>query len=45
MSRASMTRKVYGLTTVDVIHHAYEIIEEKNINNCFSKGTQMAEID
>ena len=36
---------LYGLTTVDVIHLAYKIAEKQNINHCFSKGTQMAEVD
>ena len=38
-------REVCGLTTVDVIHLAYEITEKQNINHCFSKGTKMAEVD
>ena len=36
---------LYGLTTVDVIHLAYEITEKQIINHCFSKGTKMAEED
>ena len=36
---------VYGLTTVDVIHLAYEFAEKQHTNHCFSKGTKMAEVD
>ena len=36
---------VYDLTTVDVVHLAYEITEKQNINHCFTKGTNMAEVD
>ena len=36
---------MYGLTTVDIIHLAYEFAEKQNINHCFSRGTHMAEVD
>ena len=42
MSSVSMTSNEDCMT---VIHLAYEITEKQNINNCFSKGTNMAEVD
>ena len=38
-------RGVYDLTTIDVRHLAYEIVEKHNINHCFGKNTKMAELD
>ena len=37
--------RVYGLTTTDVRHLAYEIAKKLNINHCFSKSTKIAEVD
>ena len=41
----AMKRRVYGLTTLDIRHVAYEIVEKQNINHCFSKSTEMAGVD
>ena len=40
-----MERRLYGITTIDIRHLAYEIAEKLNMNNCFSKSTKMAGVD
>ena len=48
VSPVSMTWKeecMAGLTTVDVRHLAYEIVEKQNINHYFNKSTKMAEVE
>ena len=41
----NMERRLYGLTTIDIRHLAYEIAEKLNMNHCFSKNTKMAGLD
>ena len=40
-----MERRLYGLTTIEIRHLAYEIAEKLNMNHCFSKSTNMAGVD
>ena len=40
-----MERRLYGITTIDIRHLAYETAEKLNMNNCVSKSTKMAGVD